>query len=312
MKAIVTGGTGFIGSWLILELLHNNYDVTAIVRNKQKLLPEILENRKCRCIEKTIEDLSKEDFESNVEYEVFFHLAWGGVSAEHKNDVGLQLNNVSMAIKALEICHEISCKKFIASGTVAEYALCTDMMDLNAKQTPNDMYGAAKVSAHFFLDIRARQLSQPFIWLVIPSTFGERRNDSNILAYTINMLLKGEKPLYGSLEQMWDFLYVGEVARAIRCVAERGIFGKVYGIGSGTYRTLKEYIVQIRDIINPDLELGIGSIPSMSQQTFSSCVNIYDLIKDTGFTPKISFEEGIRRTINYYAKKIKEERDAIK
>lgn len=304
MEAIVTGGTGFIGSWLILELLHNNYNVTAIVRNKQKLLPEILENRRCRCIEKAIEDLSKEDFENNVGYEVFFHLAWGGVSAEYKNDVELQLKNINIAIKTLEICHEISCKKYIASGTVAEYALCTDIMDLSAKQTPNDMYGAAKVSAHFFLDIRARQLSQPFIWLVIPSTFGERRNDNNILAYTINMLLKGEKPLYGNLEQMWDFLYVGEVVRAIRFVAERGMPGKVYGIGSGTYRTLKEYIVKIRDIINPDLELGIGSIPAMSQQTFSSCVNIYDLIKDTGFKPEISFEEGIRRTIKYYAEMI--------
>ena len=75
---------------------------------------------------------------------------------------------------------------------------------------------------------------------------------------------------------MWDFLYVGEVVRAIRFVAENGISGKVYGIGSGTYRTLKEYIVKIRDIINPDLELGIGCIPSMSELTFSSCVNIYD------------------------------------
>lgn len=301
MKVIVTGGTGFIGSWLILELLNNGYDVTVIVRNKHKLLSEIRENKKCRYIEKAIEDLSEEDFEKNVIYDTFFHLAWGGVSSELKNNINLQLNNVTMSIKALEICHKISCRRFIASGTVAEYALCEDIMDLNAKQTPNDMYGAAKVSAHFFLDTRARQLSQPFIWLVIPSTFGERRNDSNILAYTIKTLLKGEKPLYGNLEQMWDFLYVGEVVRAIRCIAERGIPGKVYGIGSGSYRTLKEYIVQIRDIINPNLDLGIGCIPSMSQQTFSSCVNIYDLIKDTGFIPKISFDEGIRKTIVYYS-----------
>lgn len=304
MRAIVTGGTGFIGSWLILELLNNGYDVTAIVRDKQKLLLNIRENRKCRYVEKAIENLTEDDFEKGASYDVFFHLAWGGVAPEFKNDVILQLNNVAMAVRALEICHKISCRKFIASGTVAEYALCKDIMNLNAKQTPNDMYGAAKVSAHFFLDIRARQLSQSFIWLVIPSTFGERRNDNNILAYTIRTLLKGEKPLYGNLEQMWDFLYVGEVVRAIRFVAENGISGKVYGIGSGTYRTLKEYIVKIRDIINPDLELGIGCIPSMSELTFSSCVNIYDLIKDTGFVPEISFDEGIRKTIKYYIENV--------
>ena len=41
-------------------------------------------------------------------------------------------------------------------------------------------------------------------------------------------------------------------------------------------------------------------IPSLSDKAFSSCVSIYDITKDTGFVPKISFEEGIRRTIPYY------------
>ena len=58
--------------------------------------------------------------------------------------------------------------------------------------------------------------------------------------------------------QMWDFLYVGEVARALKLIGEKGISGKTYGIGSGVYRQLKDYIMKIRDIIDPQLELGIG------------------------------------------------------
>lgn len=98
---------------------------------------------------------------------------------------------------------------------------------------------------------------------------------------------------------MWDFLYVAEVARALRFVAEKGKSGKVYGIGSGEYHPLLDYISRIRDLIDPNLELGIGELPMMSKQTFSSCVNTYDLRKDTGYLPNISFETGIRRTINY-------------
>ena len=56
----------------------------------------------------------------------------------------------------------------------------------------------------------------------------------------------------------------------------------------------------IRDIINPQLELGIGDVPSMSNQSFSSCVNIYDLIRDTGFKPQVSFREGIEKTIKWF------------
>lgn len=74
----------------------------------------------------------------------------------------------------------------------------------------------------------------------------------------------------------------------------------VYGIGSGQYKPLKEYIYQIKEIMNSEVELGIGEIPSQNDRSFSSCVNIYDLIKDTGFRPRVSFEEGITRTVEFW------------
>ena len=63
---------------------------------------------------------------------------------------------------------------------------------------------------------------------------------------------------------------------------------------------LKSVLEEIRDAIDPDLELGIGDIPSMSDKVFSSCVSIRDLTRDTGFVPEVSFEDGISRTIEYY------------
>lgn len=298
-RAIVTGATGFIGSWLAQELLNEEYEVTVIVRNPNKLLQELRNNSKVVIVKKDINQLLAGDIPSN-DYNVFFNLSWAGVSPEHKNDVQLQVSNIPMALHTLKIARDLGCKLFIATGTVAEYALTTDVMDLNAKQSPNDMYGCAKVSAHYFLEVEARKLNQPFIWTVIPSTFGERRVDNNIITYTIKTLLAGDKPKYGNLEQMWDFLYVSEVVRALRLIGENGRPGKVYGIGSGQYRPLSEYIKSIRDIIGKDLELGIGEVPSLSAQSFSSCVNIYDLIRDTGFQPKVSFEDGIRKTVEYW------------
>ena len=298
-EAIVTGGSGFIGSWLIQELLANDYKVIAIVRDKNKLRPEFLKNANFRFIEKSIEDVGTDDFIEG-HHDVFYHIAWSGVAPEEKNNVGLQLHNIVIALKALELANSLKTSRFISSGTVAEYALSTNIINLDARQTPNDMYGAAKVSAHFFLEIRARQLHQHFNWVMIPSTFGERRKDNNILTYTITTLLKGQKPRYGDLQQMWDFLYVGEVVRALRLIGEKGMDDKVYSIGSGEYHPLKYYIQTVRNLINPMLPLGIGEIPSMSSKSYSSCVNIYDLIKDTGFIPQVSFEEGTKKTIDYY------------
>ena len=95
---------------------------------------------------------------------------------------------------------------------------------------------------------------------------------------------------------------MAEVARAFRYIGEKGIPGKVYGIGSGEYYPLRHYIEQIRDYIDPSLPLGIGEVPSMSKQTFSSCVNTYELVKDTGYTVKVPFEVGMKRTIEWFKK----------
>jgi len=294
-RVVITGGTGFIGSWLVKEMINNNIKVIILVRDKSKCA----DNELTEVIEYYTDDYYKlEDHDNDID--AFFHLAWEGVAPEKKNDRSVQVKNIDLALEMLEFAQKIHAKKFMATGTVAEYAFCEDVMDVYAKQTPNDLYGASKTAAHYMLETWARNIGMPFNWVVIPSTFGEGRRDNNILTYTIRTLLKGEKPSYGYLNQMWDFLYVAEVARALRLIGEKGKPGKIYAIGSGIYKPLREYVEIIRDCINPDLPLGIGEHPELSDKAFSSCVSIKELTEDTGFRPEISFENGIKKTIEYY------------
>ena len=296
-NSIITGATGFLGSWLALELLENNYEVTVVARNKSKLLPEILKN--CFVVESSLEDITAYDFKNKFA-DLFFHLAWEGVSSTKKNSFDIQLNNIRNSLRILSVAKDIGCNSFIATGTVAEYALCDKVMDFREHQCPNDLYGASKVSAYYYMEVLARQLGMPFIWTIVPSTYGERRDDKNLITYTIKSLINKSKPSFGNLEQMWDFMYVKDVVRALRFIGEKGQRNKVYGIGSGIYRPLKDYVSIIRDLIDPNLPLGIGDIDSMNKSSIGSCVNNYDLKKDTGFNPLYSFEDGIKRTIDYF------------
>lgn len=304
-RIVITGGTGFIGSWLIRELVQNHVKVVALVRNiRTAALDDLKGNKLLQMVQ-----YNSPEYDALPEVigkvDAFYHLAWAGVSTQQKNDGQLQLENIHFSMEMMDYAVKIGADRFLGMGTVAEYAFSENTIEANgSRQTPNDMYGAAKTSAHYMLEAYARILGIPFNWVVLPSTFGEGRRDDNIITYTITTLLRGERPQYGMLMQMWDFLYVGEVARALRLIGEKGIPGKTYGIGSGVYRQLKDYIMKIRDIIDPQLELGIGDIPSLSDKAFSSCVNIYELVKDTGFEPKVSFEEGISRTIEYYRRNI--------
>ena len=302
-KVVITGGTGFIGSWLVEEMLEQSVEVIMLVRDISKC-------NQCDRDGVSVVAYYSSEYEKLKEQrdsiDAFYHLGWGGVATQDKNDCRLQMDNIAFSMEMLDYAYEIGAAKFIGIGTVAEYSFCESIMDVNAKQTPNDMYGAAKTAVHYLLETRARLLEMPFIWTVIPSTFGEGRRDNNIITYTIMSLLRGEKPEYGYLTQMWDFLYVKEVVRALRYIGEKGISEKTYAIGSGQFKPLKDYIMMIRDIINPELELGIGAKPALSDKVFSSCVSIYDLTKDTGFVPEISFEEGIQKTIEYYRTKCQE------
>lgn len=294
---LITGGTGFIGSRLTKEMVSNGINVILLVRNRMSCSDIDYQNVRI------VEYYSDEYYAmigDGIEIDAFYHLAWGGVAPEQKNDRTIQVKNIDLAMEMLEYATKLHVKRFIATGTVAEYAFCDDVMDVNAKQTPNDLYGASKTAAHYMLETGARILGMPFNWVVIPSTFGEGRRDNNILTYTIKSLLAGNKPSYGYLSQMWDFLYVGEVVRALRLIGEKGQTEKTYAIGSGVYKPLREYVEIIRDVINPELPLGIGDKPELSDKAFSSCVSIHELTEDTGFVPEVTFEDGIRKTIEYY------------
>lgn len=297
-RAIVTGGNGFIGSRLVNELVSRGVEVTILTSKSA-------DEKKCsndliKTIYTTYNDYSALIPKMEKGYDVFYHLGWAGVAGKEKNNIPLQLRNIEAGVNAISLSGKLKCRLFIGAGTVAEYVFNKDTIDFTLRQTPNDIYGATKVACHYLLEVIAKQWKQDMIWVVLPSTFGEGRKEDNILTYTIVSLLRKERPIYGNLEQMWDFLYVSEVARALADIGEYGKPGTTYGVGSGEYRPLKEYIKKVRDMINPKLPLGINELTDQPGHILSSCVNIEQLTKDTGFVPKISFEEGMRRTIKYY------------
>ncbi len=293
-RVIITGANGFIGRHLVREIVRQGAEVTAIVRNGSRFSD---------CLDGHVVIVEADDYEradlKHSGYDAFYHLAWGGVDARQKKDLSLQLNNISLAVSAMQLAKRCGCRKFIGVGSIAEYRLYDHPIDCSEKQTPLDFYGAAKAASCHMLDVLARQMEMPFIWAVLSSVFGEGSEDNNIIIYTIKELLAGRRPRFGSLTQMWDFLYITDVVRALRLLGEKDVEGRVYGIGSGSYAPLREYITKIRDMINPELELGIGEM-SDNRNVLGSCMETYYLKRDTGFCPEVPFEDGIRKTIEFY------------
>lgn len=98
---------------------------------------------------------------------------------------------------------------------------------------------------------------------------------------------------------MWDFLYSKDAALAMRLLGEKGVDGKVYCIGGGQARPLKEYIEIMGQAIDSTISIGFGDIPYSPNQVMYLCADITDLKEDTGFEPQYTFEKGILETIEW-------------
>ena len=280
-RVIVTGAGGFIGRALVRLLEEKGIEVLRLTHDN------ILNDRKAL---------------NGGGIDACYHLAWQGVDSAKKNAVDIQLENVRYAMKVLETAHEAGCKKFIGIGSAAEYSLAETVMDFSKKQTPIDLYGACKSAAYYILQTMALQFNMPFMWVIMPNIYGPENKNQDILMYTIKNILEEKELSYGSLDNQWEFLHVEDAARGLYLLGDKGVPGKVYGIGTGEFHPLRYYVettIRCMDLNKTYLE---GNKKSLKK---GCCVDNTDMVQDTGFRTEYSFEEGIRSVIEWYRQESK-------
>jgi nucleoside-diphosphate-sugar epimerase len=219
--------------------------------------------------------------------------------------MAMQLRNVAYAVDCYRYAHKIGSGKFIFPGSASEYAYSDKPIDgVSVLPAPCDAYAAVKASVHICLELTARQLGLPYVRILLPSIYGGQRSDANIITYTVRALLRGERPAFSKLEQMWEYVYIDDAVRALVQIGERGISGKSYPVGWGRKTTLAEYIRMVRDSIDPALALGIGEQPYKTGRVDHCIMDPTQTITDTQYFPVVRFEDGIRQTIDYIRRKM--------
>lgn len=301
-KAIVTGANGFIGKWLVKELVEHHVMVYAIVHTPSKCFSNIPSDmlHVISCDMEHIDELKEKIQEKDLD--VFFHLAWAGSTGSARSDYSLQLQNVKWTCDAVRVASQLGIHKFVGAGTLAEID-CNSYIPEDGS-TPNGVscYGSAKIAAHYMSKAIASQLKIEHVWAYLSNTYGEGNQTQNFVNFASKLMLSGQKAAFTSGEQPYDFVYVSDSAQGLRCIGESGKNMCSYYIGSGKAKQLKEYIYMIRDAIDPKIKLYLGEIPfhgNMLPDTVFSCEK---LCKDTGYSPRVPFEEGIRETIEWLRK----------
>lgn len=304
MRAIITGATGTVGMALIDELVRNEFEVLVLCRTGSRRSSNIKENSYVTKVDCSLDEM-KNFVGDGKKYDYFFHLAWDGTTGATRNDMHLQNKNIDYTLDAVELAARLGCSCFIGAGSQAEYGRVEGKINGRTPAFPENGYGIAKFAAGRMSRIMCENLGMRHVWARILSVYGPYDGARSMVMSTIIELKKGNTPKFTPGEQIWDYMYSEDAARALLAIAQRGKDGSVYCLGDGKGAMLKEYIEKIRDAVSPNAALGLGEIPYAKNQVMYLCADISDLQKDTGFVPVVSFDEGIAKTVSWFDEFVK-------
>ncbi len=305
-RAIVTGATGMLGIATTERLLREGYEVVAVARPSSARLCNIPSDDRITVVELALDDISylpSDLKEEGIDHaDLFFHFAWDGTYGDSRNDVDIQLNNIRNSVDAVRAAAELGCSCFLGAGSQAEYGRVPDGTKLSCDTPcdPENGYGMAKLAAGRLTRLEAGKLGIKHIWVRILSTFGPYDGAQTMVMSGIAKMAEGQKASYTRGEQMWDYLYCKDAAKAFYLAATLGRNNSVYPVGSGSVRPLREYITAIRDAVDPSLDIGFGEVDYYPGQVMYLCADISKLQEDTGFAPDYTFEEAIKETVKWY------------
>lgn len=298
-RVVITGPTGAIGISIINRMIEKGIEVLAICNPTSLRINRIPQSPLVKIIKCDLNDFSKLETNDESSWDVFYHLAWKGTFGNTRDDVYVQNQNIKNAVDAVELAKRLGCHTFIGAGSQAEYGRVNGMLTPETPVMPESGYGIAKLCAGMMTRLRCEQLGLKHIWMRVLSVYGPYDGMNTMVTSLIKKLILNESPETTMGEQLWDYLYSDDAGRAFYLAGLYGRPNAVYCLGSGQVRPLKEYICDIQSVVNPDVDIRIGSVMYSPKQVMYLGADISSLKEDTGFQPVVDFKEGVLKTAEW-------------
>lgn len=303
--AVVTGANGFVGTWLVKELVENDVQVYAVIKDEQENISMFdgLHNVKIvYCELDSIRSLPEKIGVKGID--AFYHLAWVGAGGALRADYTVQLNNAKYSCDAAYAAKQMECKKFLCAGTITENIVDSTLGMDNVSQ--NMMYGISKKTTHLMLNTYCKMIDMPLVWMQFSNIYGPGNFSGNLISYTMTELINGRRPAFSAGTQPYDFIYIKDLVQMAYLLGFMAVPERTYFLGSGSSRLLCEYLSQIPQILGDGCEVGIGERPEDGIKYEKEWFDTENLKRDTGFTAKYTFEDGIKETYKWI-KEMKEQ-----
>lgn len=286
------------GNALVRFLLDKGVEVCAIIRENSSRAANLPENENLRVLPCNMGEYGKLVPLLSGDFDAFFHLAWDGSMGKEKVDnrdqMFLQERNIYYMLDAVELCHAIGCPVFVATGSQAEYGRTQGTITEDTVAAPENGYGMAKLCAGQMSRKLCEKYGIRHVWARLFSVYGPYDGAQSLIDTSIARLKAGLETSYTKGEQIWNYLYSYDAAKALALLAEKGRAGEIYCVANKDSYPLRDYITWMHEVVAPGVRPVFGAIPYGEGQIMEMRPDISKLVRDTGFSPEYSFQEGIR------------------
>lgn len=303
MKALVTGGAGFIGSHIVDLLLENGHEV-AIVDNVSTGRVDNL-NPRARFHRADIVDPSLVDVFQAERPEVVYHeAAQMSVKASTEDPIHDARVNVIGLLNVLRASVAAGARKVVFASSGATFGNPEYLpIDEKHPQQPESPYGITKMVAEHYLRYFARDHGLAFTSLRYGNVYGPRQDaqgygEAGVIAIFIRKLMDGEAPvIHWDGEQVRDYVYVTDVARANYLAAATGD-GECYCIGTGEGTTVNHLYQLLNEALGVEIEPRRA--PRRPGDLRTAIFNPAKARAELGWKAEVGLPEGLGATVRYW------------
>ena len=308
-KVLVTGGAGFIGSHLVDALIADGCRVRVIDNLVNGRRENIAHHLTGGSLELLIGDITdpRDVAKALRGIDTVFHLACLGVRHSIKYPFENHRVNAEGALQVLQKSSESGVKKFVYCSSSEVYGTAEYVpMDEGHPTNPCTVYGASKLAGEAYARAYHKTYGMNSVIVRPFNTYGPRSHHEGdageVIPKSIVRSLGGQSVLiFGDGRQTRDFTYVEDMARAIiKASLSHKAIGQTLNIGSGFEVSINELAKSIVKIVGAKASTvkHIGSRPGDVLRLYAD-PSLFRKI--TGWSPKISFEDGLKKTVRWFA-----------
>lgn len=305
---LVTGGAGFIGNCFIRHILKKhpdykvfNLDALTYAGNIENL-NDVKDNPNYKFIHGNICDKKLvRELISQVDCVVNF----AAESHVDRSITGPEIfieTNVQGTLNLLQASKEIGVDRFLQVSTDEVYGSlgATGYFYETTPIQPNSPYSASKAGADLLVRAYYETYKLPVLTTRCSNNYGPYQYPEKLIPFFVSLLLNGEKvPVYGDGLNVRDWLYVYDHCEAIDVVLHKGKIGEVYNIGGHNEKTNMEITTLILDAMGKD-ERSIKYVEDRLGHDRRYAIDNTKIQTELGWEPSVTFEEGIKLTIDWY------------